>query len=156
MQPRMLKRPLKQEEIDDLLASQKVGHLATLGEDGPYVLPINYALMGGKVYLHGRKAGGQKLDNIRADPRICFAVNSQAGYETGPTPCDTEAIFQSAIGRGTARILEDGDPLIEAALLKFAEKFATHIKDPIIEPAKLAVTAVIELTINQWTGKYYK
>jgi nitroimidazol reductase NimA-like FMN-containing flavoprotein (pyridoxamine 5'-phosphate oxidase superfamily) len=150
----MLKNSLKPEEITELLESRKVGHLATLGEDGPYAVPINYILMDGKVYLHGRKAGGQKLDNIRANPRICFEVFNEVSYKTGPTACGTGTLYQSAIGRGTAKILPDGDPLIGAALLKFAEKFATHIKDPVIDPAKLAITAVIELTIDRWTGKY--
>jgi nitroimidazol reductase NimA-like FMN-containing flavoprotein (pyridoxamine 5'-phosphate oxidase superfamily) len=154
MQPRILKYTLKPEEINELLETEEVGHLATLGEDGPYVIPINFVQLDGKIYLHGRRAGGQKLDNIRTDDRICFEVYRDKGYRLGDTPCKTGTIYKSAIGRGRARIIENGHPQRQAALLKFAAKYAPHIKNPIIPEDKMALTAVIELSIEKWTGKF--
>jgi nitroimidazol reductase NimA-like FMN-containing flavoprotein (pyridoxamine 5'-phosphate oxidase superfamily) len=150
----MLKFSLKPEEIVELLEKERVGHLATIGPDGPYVVPINYVFLNQKIYLHGRKAGGQKLDNIRADQRICFEVHGREDYRSGDSPCKTSTIYRSVIGLGQARILEDGDPAIQEALLGFARKFAPHIKDPAIPADKMALTAVIELSIDRWTGKY--
>jgi nitroimidazol reductase NimA-like FMN-containing flavoprotein (pyridoxamine 5'-phosphate oxidase superfamily) len=152
----MLKNALSQDEINKLLEETETGNLATIGQDGPYVIPINFVLLDGKIYLHGRKAGGQKLDNIRADDRICFEVFKAEGYRTGDTACKTGTIFQSAVGRGRARILEDGNPLIETSLLKFAEKYASHLKNPFIPEDKMALTAVIELSFDSWTGKFGK
>jgi nitroimidazol reductase NimA-like FMN-containing flavoprotein (pyridoxamine 5'-phosphate oxidase superfamily) len=156
MQPRMLKNSLTPEEIMEFLENGKVGHLATIGQDGPYVIPINYVLMDGKIYLHCRKAGGEKLDNIMANDRICFEVSKEDGYRTGSTPCQTGTVFKSVIGRGRAKIVENSHPLHQAALLKFASIFAPHIDKPVIPEDKAALTAVIELTIDVWTGKRSK
>ncbi|MDR1051102.1 MAG: pyridoxamine 5'-phosphate oxidase family protein [Deltaproteobacteria bacterium] len=154
MQPRTLKFKLSDESVVKVLTNGRVGFLATTGEDGPYVIPVNYVLLDGKIYLHGRKAGGQKLDNIRRDPRVCFSVAEVGGYRRGDAACKTSTIYNSVVGRGTARILPDGDPLAEAALLKFAEIFNPKLDRPSINPEKLAVTAVIELTVPEFTGKY--
>ncbi|MDR2367841.1 MAG: pyridoxamine 5'-phosphate oxidase family protein [Deltaproteobacteria bacterium] len=155
MQPRTIKYALSEDEIFELIENGKVGHLATVGEDGwPYVIPINYVTLNGKLYLHCRKAGGMKLDNLRDDDRVCFEVSTVSGYKTGETPCKNTTLFRSAIGRGRARILGDGDPLIEATLLRFTEVYAPHLSEPVIPKDKMELAAVIELTIDKWTGKY--
>jgi nitroimidazol reductase NimA-like FMN-containing flavoprotein (pyridoxamine 5'-phosphate oxidase superfamily) len=152
----MLKYSLGPREITELLEKGEVGHLATIGVDGPYVIPVNYVFMEGKIYLHGRKAGGEKLDNIRSDDRVCFEVFKCDGYLVSDTACKTETIFISAIGRGKARILDGETAKKQAALLKFASKYAPHLTDPVIPDDKATLTAVIELTIDSWTGKRSK
>jgi nitroimidazol reductase NimA-like FMN-containing flavoprotein (pyridoxamine 5'-phosphate oxidase superfamily) len=152
----MKKQALAQEEIQKLLEREKVGHLATVGPDGPYVIPVNYVIYEGKVYVHGRKEGGQKYDNIGFDPRVCFEVARDHGYEVGDTPCKTETIYESAIGRGRARILEGEEGLTEKVLLAFAKKFAAHLTDPVIPQEKAKITGIIEVSIDEWTGKHYK
>ena len=74
MQFRMKTHQLPQEQIEVLLQRSPAGCLATVGADGsPYAVPVHFIRMGGSVYLHGLPAG-QKLDNIRAEQRVCLTV----------------------------------------------------------------------------------
>jgi nitroimidazol reductase NimA-like FMN-containing flavoprotein (pyridoxamine 5'-phosphate oxidase superfamily) len=152
----MKKQALSAEEIVKFLEKEKVGHLATVGPDGPYVIAVNYVVLNDKVYIHGRKEGGKKYDNLGFDERICFEVSRDYGYEVGDRPCKTETIYESAIGRGRARVLKDEESLTEKVLLAFAKKFAGHLSDPVIAEDKAKITGIIELSIDEWTGKHYK
>lgn len=78
----------------------------------------------GKIYFHGLKVG-QKLENIK--------TNSYVGFETVEfkevikenlnCPCDADAVYQSVVVRGKARILDDvtkKEEILRAILKKYA------------------------------------
>lgn len=78
----------------------------------------------GKIYFHGLKVG-QKLENIK--------TNSYVGFETVEfkevikekldCPCDADAVYQSVVVRGKARILDDvtkNEEILRAILKKYA------------------------------------
>jgi nitroimidazol reductase NimA-like FMN-containing flavoprotein (pyridoxamine 5'-phosphate oxidase superfamily) len=153
----MQKNQLSHEETMSLVEKEKVLFLGASGDDFPYVVPINYVLLNGKIYLHCRRAGGRKLDCIRKNPKVCVAIAEAESYRTGETPCQTSTLFKSAIGFGRARALNHDDPadrsLMEAVLLKFGEKFVPGLINPTIPPEKLAATGVVEIDVEKWTGK---
>lgn len=70
-------RMLTEEEAMDVVRKGEYGVLSTVGEDGkPYAVPLSYVLDEEKkaIYFHGTAAGGQKMDNILANPAVCFTV----------------------------------------------------------------------------------
>lgn len=72
--------------IIELLDRAWVGQLATSGEGGkPYVVPICFVFADGRIYFHCAQAG-KKLDNIRANPQVCFSVHEVLGLGVGPRP----------------------------------------------------------------------
>ena len=106
MQARMKEHPLSTEQMDSLLDFVEVGHLGTLGENGfPYVTPVHFVRMNGRVYFHGL-AVGQKLKNLRADSRVCFEVEGPHQYIQADTPCDTNTAYESVIITGHAAVVE--------------------------------------------------
>ena len=114
MQLRMKEHPLTAEQIDSLLDAVQVGHLATLGENGfPYVTPVHFVRMNGRIYFHGL-AAGLKLKNLRADSRVCFEVEGQHSFIQADIPCDTNTAYQSVIITGNATVVEDRDVKIAA------------------------------------------
>lgn len=63
-------------DMDDHLTRMRFGHLATVdGEGNPYVVPIDYRYVDGMIYFHGADKG-QKIENIRRHPNVCFEVTS--------------------------------------------------------------------------------
>ena len=60
--------------MKELLAEEEVGHLAMSDNGEPYVVPINYAYMDGRIVLHCSMTG-KKLELIKKNPTVCFAVN---------------------------------------------------------------------------------
>jgi PPOX class probable F420-dependent enzyme len=65
------------------LNHQRVGHLATVSEDGqPHAVPICYTLLDGLLYTpidekpkRGDPASLRRLRNIAANPRVCLTVD---------------------------------------------------------------------------------
>ena len=154
MQARMKEHPLTAEQMDCLLDAAQVGHLATLGENGfPYVTPVHFVRMNGRVYFHGL-AAGQKLKNLRADARVCFEVEGPHQYIQASTPCDTNTAYESVIIMGHAVVVED--PAVKtAALDAVVAKYTPQHAGAAYPANMLKMTAVVEITISEITGKYY-
>lgn len=133
-----------------------MGHIATIGADGfPYVVPAFFLYYNGKVYFHGLNAG-QKLDNIKANPAVGFETEefTEVMKEDLADPCDADAVYQSVVIRGNAKILEDvaEKEVIFRALLK---KYAPEYENAPLPPARVKGTVVVEITPVEVTGKYH-
>ena len=62
MQHRMKTHPLDAKQIDSLLLKEQTGCIATVNSDGtPYVTPIHFVFVDGKMYFHGHCQKVRKL-----------------------------------------------------------------------------------------------
>ena len=99
-------RQLTEEEAMDVVRKGEYGVLATVGDDGkPYSVPLSYVLdeEKGALYFHGTAAGGQKMDNILANPSVCFTVV----MDTEVLPAQFSTKYYSANVFGTAKVVEE-------------------------------------------------
>ena len=64
---------LSDEEAWDILQRGKIGHLACIDQDEPYVVPINYLVAEDCVYSHSLP--GRKISALRDHPRACLQVS---------------------------------------------------------------------------------
>ena len=102
-------------EMEELLQQEVLGCLGLAGEEGPYVVPLNYAYVDGRILFHCGLTG-KKLDHIRANPQVCFCVARQTGRvddhgKTGPVSRgqrQRDLLWYGTGGRGSGR--EKGDP----------------------------------------------
>jgi uncharacterized protein len=88
---------LSREEMLELLAEERVGRLGLNDAPQPYVVPTDFTLEGGAIYIHTPE-GGLKSQLARANPNVCFEVDR---YD------ETVTSFRSVIVRG--RIAEVSD-----------------------------------------------
>ncbi|WNY24714.1 pyridoxamine 5'-phosphate oxidase family protein [Methanolapillus millepedarum] len=156
MQNRMKTHQLIENEIISLLDNEPVGRLATVDVSGfPYVIPVHYAYLNQKIYIHGL-VKGEKLDNIIKNQKVGFEIDRFEGFirPEEKNPCNVNTVYQSVIIRGTAKILED-ETLKTEALNKIVEKYTPDLAGNSFKNA-IKATAVIEITIKECTGKYYK
>ena len=156
MQGRMKEHPLSQEEISALLLSQQVGNLGTVSPAGfPYITPVHFVVIEGKIYIHGLCAG-QKIDYLNANPKIGFEVFNMIGLIHDPElPCETNTDYQSVIILGTAKVIDD-DALKIKVLDEVVKKYTPQHAGKSYPPAMLKATGVIEITPAETTGKYFK
>jgi len=143
-------RQISEQEAAKLLLESEYGTLATVNADGsPYNLPLSYAYKDGVIYLHGA-AEGQKIDNIKAHPAVCFCVVGN----TQLLPDKFTTNYISAIAQGNAEIVSDAEEK-KKGLMALIEKYSSgHIPAGIkyIESAFDNVS-VIKITVNKLTGK---
>ena len=110
----------------------------------------------GAIYFHGLPAG-QKLDNLKADPRVCFSVYEMRAFLLDPDgkPCDTNTAYVSAVVRGTARLLdiqEEKRRVLSAIVAKYTPQLAGRE----LPSNMVKGTAVVQIIIEKMTGKYYQ
>ncbi len=156
MQNRMKTHPLSQKQIEQLLNKAATGTLATISVDGtPYATPVHFVFFQNKVYLHGLPKG-KKMSNIAINQKVSFTAYEMEGLLLDPKerPCDTNTRYQSIIISGTASILSDIEGK-RAVLHQFVMKYTPHLEKAEIPQNMLKGTAIIEISIDQITGKYY-
>lgn len=156
MQQRMKDHPMSPAQIDALLTVSAVGTLATLDADGsPYALPVHFIWEDGRVYIHGLPQG-QKLDNIARDGRVSFMTYRMDGLlmPDNDIPCDVNTRYESVVIRGVAALVEDADRKV-SILRRIVAKYTPQLANRPLPEAMVACTAVIEVTPNTISGKYY-
>ena len=65
---------LNEIEMEQVLASQLIGHLGCHAEGLTYVVPVSYVYDGEYVYGHAEE--GLKLAMMRLNPKVCFQVDT--------------------------------------------------------------------------------
>lgn len=156
MQHRMKLNPMPSHRIHKMLEEEAVGRFVTIGPDGyPYAIPVHFVHYQDKIYFHGLPRG-QKLDNLRANPRVCFEVDKMYGYlkEGVDMPCNVNTDYESIIIIGDAIVLEDVE-LKKTVLKAVVAKLTPDMSDMKIPDKMVMATAVVEITVKECTGKYY-
>ena len=138
------------EEMERLMREEQVGYLGLSFDGMPYVVPLNYHYVDGRVLFHcGLK--GKKLDYIRANPRVSFAVGRQPGQvreHAGGNPCHVDS--DSVICYGRARIVGDLDER-KKALNEFNLRFKPDAAD--ISDERAVNCCLVEIQITEMTGR---
>ncbi len=138
--------------MDELLDKAEVGRMGTCADGVPYITPVNFAHRGDKIYIHCALEG-RKIDNIRANPQVCFEVDEPLGtVVTGEGGCEVSYSYRSAIIQGLARMVED-DVEKKEALDILLQKFEPGKVGLEFQPSTFARTAVIEISIEEISGK---
>jgi nitroimidazol reductase NimA-like FMN-containing flavoprotein (pyridoxamine 5'-phosphate oxidase superfamily) len=156
MQHRMKQNPLPYERVKEILAGQEVGRFVTVNKNGyPYAVPVHFVYYEGKIYLHGLLKG-QKLDNIKGNRKVCFEVDQMHGYlkDGALNPCSVNTDYESIIILGDANIIQEFE-FKQKVLDQIVQKYAPEMSHVGMSEKMVRGTAVVEIKINECTGKYY-
>lgn len=146
--------------MEDILTRCRVGRFATVGADGfPYIVPVNYVYWNGSIYFHCAREG-EKMDNLRARPKVCFEVDIPLAYldstylPQGMPPCTVHQFYHSVIIRGLAEVVEDSKEKVDAlnALVASHEPGVKLVEITKETPA-VDICAVVAVRILSMTGK---
>jgi len=138
------------EEMEALLRQETLGYLGLAAGGRPYVVPLNYAYADGTIVFHCALEG-KKLDDIRANPQVCFTVGHMTGRvreHAGQDPCQLDS--DSVICYGRARFVE----MIEerkSLLDVFNRRFDPDAAPISIERAEKC--GVVAIAIEEMTGR---
>jgi uncharacterized protein len=122
-------------EMEQILKRAEVGRLGVCDGSTPYVIPLNFAYLSGKIGFHCDWTG-KKLDLIAKSPRCCFEIDEYMG-EVGyhyDTLCHLD--YDSVIATGSARIEKDEDAIWEFFQTLHA-KYKEIYRKPIEEGGKV-------------------
>lgn len=155
-QPRPMQRSdreLSREDALEILEAGGFASLATVDADGaPYVIPLSYVMMDGKLYVHTGTAHGHFYENVIRDNRVCLTVVGEDAPIQRPGYGATR--FASVVAAG--RIYNVDDPILfKQALARLARKYWPKLRKEVgsIINNQLDVTAVWAIELNEVRGK---
>lgn len=156
--PRSLRRA--ERAITDLAAilaildKCEVFRLGLTGPEGPYVVPLNFGYEKKEgsltLFFHCAQAG-RKADMLAADPRVCFEADCGHKLISGEKPCAYTFGYESVIGFGKARLLEDTAEKasgLSRIMARFSDAPSYEFDPPV-----LARTAVYAIDVAHITAK---
>lgn len=136
--------------LEDVLEKALVCRIAFNGEDGPYIVPVNFGYRPGFIYAHSASEG-KKIDLIRRDNRVCFEVETDVSFTPGNSgPCKWTTKYRSIIGFGKASIVTGLDEKLEALNIILGHYSPDKFEIPANACEKLVV---IKIAIDSMTGK---
>lgn len=129
-------------EIETVLRRRRIGRIACLRGDQPYIVPVTYGYDGSVVYV--ASGIGQKIEAMRAHPLVCFAVDELEGtplwrtvvatgiYEEVTCPHERHAALAHIAPRWAElniQVLKDADDLI-VFRIRLLEKTGRYGREP--------------------------
>lgn len=136
-------------EIDEIIRSDKLMHIALVDGNIPFLVPVFYAYNGKALYFHSAQAG-TKIEILKKNNNICFEISIDHGFIESNEPCDFEAKHRTVIGIGKAIFVED-----KAEKIKALDLIVSHFSDKKFEypETNLNRTTVIRIDIDSIKGK---
>lgn len=148
-------RAMEENAARKVLMEGEYGILSVLGDDNyPYGVPINYALDGDCIYIHGFLEG-HKIDAVRNHSKVCFTVVRDA--EVMPDQVSTN--FTSVIVFGEASVLPfEEDEERQKAFKLLMEELISFDEERNNEYIKKheAAAQIIRIRIEHISGKQRK
>lgn len=143
--------------LEALLIRGAFGTLGTSYQDQPFVTPVLYVYIpqDHKLYIHGAQVGRMRA-NIESNPKVVFNVSEFGQILPAEKAVSFNVEYRSMTVFGTASVVHDPQKA-EAVLQFLMDKYAPHLKpgkDYIpTQPEDLKRTAVIQIDIDEWSGK---
>lgn len=143
-------REMDAQGVAHLLETGEYGVLASVDVDGlPHATPLSYVWHKDALWFHCALQG-QKVDNVRHQPRVCFtiAAEAKAAYTD-----DFTTFYKSVMVYGdTAEVTDDGEK--RDALYALCNKYLPENMDRFEDAMKaLPATAVFKIVPVKITGK---
>ncbi len=141
---------VSRKEMEEILLEETIGYLGLSVGGKPYVVPLNYAYVEGKILFHCALTG-LKLDHLQENPQVCFTVGRQSGEvrrHSEADPCHVDS--DSVICYGQARIVEDLEER-KAVLDAFNRFYQPDAIEISLEAAQKC--GAVEIEIAEMTGR---
>ena len=139
-------------EIDDIIRSCRVCHLAMCVDGQPYIIPLNFGYDGRFLYFHTAPEG-RKINIIKGNNRVSFEFDILHDIVTAEQACKWGAKYESVMGSGTAEIVDDLESKKEAleCIMRQYGNGTWDFKEEILKK-----TLVLRVRILEISGKARK
>ncbi len=105
----------------EILKKGLVCHVAFCAEGWPYVVPMSYGILDGKLYFHCARAG-TRLELLHANANVCFEVETDVDVVSAKSACESSVRYRSVIGFGHAAVVTDSEER-RAGLKALSERY---------------------------------
>jgi nitroimidazol reductase NimA-like FMN-containing flavoprotein (pyridoxamine 5'-phosphate oxidase superfamily) len=146
---------LKDREISDetgiqaIINNAVVCRLGIVNGNTPYVVPLCFGFKDNTLYFHSALKG-LKVECLKNNPNVCFEFDLNTEVKESENACDWGMVYQSVIGFGKAKFIEDSNEKRNALGIIMAHYSDKQFEFPENE---VKATAIISVEIESMTGK---
>jgi uncharacterized protein len=139
--------------IDAVLDGGLVGHVAFVDGQQPYCIPMLYARVGDRVYIHGSTAS-RAMRALAGGAAACLTVTIVRGLVLARSAFEHSANYESVVALGVFQPVEDAAERL-AAFEAFTEKLLPGRWNEVRGPSRkeLKATTILALTIDEASAK---
>lgn len=140
-------------EIRNILEKCKTANVAMVDHGSPYVIPLSYGytLTDEQLVLYFHSAiEGRKIDILRENNKVCFAISCEGEPVYAETPCNSGYYFSSIIGNGYVEFIEDMDEKCEALSKMFCHQAGRNVE---FTDEQAKTVCVLKLISSDFSGK---
>jgi nitroimidazol reductase NimA-like FMN-containing flavoprotein (pyridoxamine 5'-phosphate oxidase superfamily) len=139
--------------IDAVFDAGLLAHIAFLDGDDPVCIPLLYARVGDRIYIHG-STKSRAFRALASGAPACVTVTVVHGLVLARSAFEHSANYDSAMAFGTFTLVEDPDERMRA-LEAFTEKLLPGRWDEVRRPSakELKATEVLALEIDEASAK---
>lgn len=143
--------------IRSFLHQAKVGHIATVWDDQPFLTPSNFWFdeENHRIIIHSNIAGRIRA-NIERNPKVCLEASEMGKLLPSNIALEFSLQYRSVIVFGSAHIIENVDEKRVALYGLIKKYFPTMIAGREYRPItdkELDRTTVYAIHIDSWSGK---
>jgi nitroimidazol reductase NimA-like FMN-containing flavoprotein (pyridoxamine 5'-phosphate oxidase superfamily) len=140
------------QELEGIIKDCDVCRVALADGNVPYIVTMNfgYSADNGIIYFHSALEG-KKIDMMRKNDYVCFAMDTDHVLRTGKNACDFGMSYSSVVGYGNISIVKDHAERVSGLnhiMSHYAGKGEFSYKSDVI-----GRTLVLRLDIKEMTGK---
>nr|WP_287412906.1 pyridoxamine 5'-phosphate oxidase family protein [Pseudodesulfovibrio sp.] len=135
--------------IAEILTKADVLWLALTDNDGPYCVPVNFAVEGNVIYIHSGKRG-RKAACLNTGKTVAFSTAVDVRMrQGGDNACDQGYLFRSVMGHGTPRLVDDDEKMhgLDLLTVKYLGKQLPY------KEAALPATAVYAIDVENISAR---
>lgn len=146
---------LTRSEIDAIISASEVCHVGMVdGDNGPYVLPMNFGYNQGRIFIHSGPVG-KKLGLWEMDNRVClaFSTDYKMRIQNESVACSYSMRYKSALVYGRLKPVEGFDDKV-AALNVIMAHYTQNTEFAYSKPAVENVR-VFEVEVDRMDGRIY-
>jgi uncharacterized protein len=136
-----------QAALEEIIGRGVACHLALVAQGEPYLVTLNYGYRADTLYFHCATSG-KKIDILKACDRVCFSIVTQHELVVGELGCDFSMKYESIVGYGKARFIDEPQQkrqALDIIMAQYAEGSFEYTDE--------GRTAVFVVDIEQMTGK---
>lgn len=141
------------DELRTILEECHVLRIATMDQEGLYIVPMNFGFEYGNgqltLYVHSARVG-RKVSAFRARPEIAFEMDIGHELVEGTLACQYSYRYKSIIGNGTIHELDDHTEKAKAlnAMMGHLTGKAFEFNDRMLN-----AVAVFRIDVTSFSGK---
>ena len=157
---RLHKREVKDtEDLRHILESCKVVRVGAVDEEGMFIVPVNFGYLleetqegsqNLKLYFHGA-ASGRKADTFSCSPEVAFEMDGSHALIRGDYACSYSYAYESIMGNGRIRVVEDHEEKIYG--LSLIMKHLDADSEIFFSEDALTRTKIYCIEASHFTGK---